>query len=273
MSERALALVDVDLSRRLEFAEGKTNAAIVDARAALTPESGAAWIECAGTMAMFDGLESPLTQTFGLGLAGPVNDEDLDVIEDFFRSHGAAVLHEVSPLADLSMLSILNRRGYQPVELTSIMFRALEPLNINTGGTKVRVRMAAAGEEDLWSETAARGWGESPELAAFVRDIGQVSARSRGTFSFFGELDGRPVASGSVCIHDGIALLAGASTAPESRNRGAQRALLEARLRYAAEAGADLAMMGAQPGSGSQRNAERQGFRIAYTRIKWQVMR
>jgi hypothetical protein len=28
-------------------------------------------------------------------------------------------------------------------------------------------------------------------------------------------------------------------------------------------------MMCAQPGSASQRNAERQGFRIAYTRIKW----
>jgi hypothetical protein len=27
--------------------------------------------------------------------------------------------------------------------------------------------------------------------------------------------------------------------------------------------------MGALPGSGSQRNAERNGFRIAYTRIKW----
>jgi hypothetical protein len=30
-------------------------------------------------------------------------------------------------------------------------------------------------------------------------------------------------------------------------------------------------MMGAQPGSASQRNAERHGFRIAYTRIKWQL--
>jgi hypothetical protein len=27
--------------------------------------------------------------------------------------------------------------------------------------------------------------------------------------------------------------------------------------------------MGAAPGSGSQRNAERHGFRIAYTRVKW----
>jgi hypothetical protein len=30
-------------------------------------------------------------------------------------------------------------------------------------------------------------------------------------------------------------------------------------------------MMGAEPGSASQRNAERQGFRIAYTRIKWHL--
>ena len=38
---------------------------------------------------------------------------------------------------------------------------------------------------------------------------------------------------------------------------------------YAASHGCDLALMGAQPGSGSQRNAERHGFRIAYTRVKW----
>jgi len=29
--------------------------------------------------------------------------------------------------------------------------------------------------------------------------------------------------------------------------------------------------MGALPGSASQRNAERNGFRIAYTRIKWRL--
>ena len=66
-----------------------------------------------------------------------------------------------------------------------------------------------------------------------------------------------------------MALLAGAATIPRWRGRGGQRALLEARLRFAVEQGADLAIMAAAPGSSSQRNAERQGFRIAYTRIKW----
>jgi hypothetical protein len=32
-------------------------------------------------------------------------------------------------------------------------------------------------------------------------------------------------------------------------------------------------MMCAAPGSASQRNAERNGFRIAYTRVKWQRKR
>jgi len=35
--------------------------------------------------------------------------------------------------------------------------------------------------------------------------------------------------------------------------------------------GCDIAMMAALPGSASQRNAERNGFRIAYTRTKWQL--
>jgi hypothetical protein len=42
-------------------------------------------------------------------------------------------------------------------------------------------------------------------------------------------------------------------------------------MRYAVEHGCDIAMMVTLPGSDSQRNAERKGFRIAYTRTKWQL--
>jgi hypothetical protein len=70
-------------------------------------------------------------------------------------------------------------------------------------------------------------------------------------------------------MSDGVAHLAGASTIPDGRKRGAQNALLDHRLQHAAAHGCDIALMGALPGSGSQRNAERHGFRIAYTRIKW----
>lgn len=81
---------------------------------------------------MFDGIESPLTQTFGLGVFDEVTNADLDKIEAFFKERGAPVLHEVSPLADASLVSLLNERGYQPLEFTSVMYRPLTR-EINSG--------------------------------------------------------------------------------------------------------------------------------------------
>ena len=104
-----------------------------------------------------------------------------------------------------------------------------------------------------------------------ITELAKVVASRPSGLSFIAELDGLPVATGALSICDGVALMAGASTVPESRNNGAQLALLDARLNSAAERGCDLAMICALPGSASQRNAERHGFRIAYTRIKWQL--
>ncbi|HZS28808.1 MAG TPA: hypothetical protein VFB76_16395 [Candidatus Angelobacter sp.] len=72
-------------------------------------------------------------------------------------------------------------------------------------------------------------------------------------------------------IHEGVALLGGSATVPELRRRGLHAALLEERMRYACDHGCDLALMVALAGSDSQRNAERKGFRVAYTRMKWQL--
>ena len=124
-------------------------------------------------------------------------------------------------------------------------------------------------EAQRWADVAAQGWSEMAELADFIRDLSLVSAERERGVSFFAQLDGEPIATGGISLGDGIALMAGASTIPAQRKQGAQLALLEARLQYAAAHGCDLAMMCAAPGSASQRNAERQGFRIAYTRIKW----
>ena len=260
-------LVDLTLAKRLEQCEAETNVAFIDARAALKPETGAVWMECNGTYALFDGPQSPLTQTFGLGLFSAPSNADLELIEPFFTSRGAAVFHEVSPLASPDVLDLLARRGYHPVELSSVMY---QPIGDTRSGTAtIRVRRTDVSEADLWAATAAKGWTEFADLSAFMLDLGRVTATSRGMATFIAEADGGPIATGAVAIHNRVALLAGASTVPSERKRGAQKALLEARLQYAGEQGCDLAMMVALPGSASQRNAERQGFRIAYTRIKW----
>jgi len=267
-------LTDLDLARRLERTEAGANAAFVEARARLHPASGAAWTAVAGAYAMFDGVESPLTQSFGLGLFDAVGEAEMDRIERFFTERGAPVFHEISPLADAALLPLLRERGYTPIEFTSVLFRpaVLRADEADERGGPILVRRTDPEEAAAWATVAAAGWSsEAPGLAEFMLELGAISARSRGTHCFFAEIGGEPIATGALSLGDGVALLAGASTVPSARRRGAQRALLEARLRFAAEHGCALAMMGASPGSASQRNAERQGFRIAYSRIKWQL--
>jgi len=139
-----------------------------------------------------------------------------------------------------------------------------------SSGVRFETRLIRECEEGLWSQIAAQGW-DKPELTDFLLDIGRVITHSEGSFAFFAMLDGAPVATGVLRCHKGVALFAGASTIQEARNRGAQRALLDARMKMAVSQDCDLAMMCAEPGGSRQRNAERQGFRIAYTRTKWRV--
>lgn len=264
---------DLALARRLERAEAQSNASFVETRGRIDPESGAEWIDVAGAFAMYDGVSSPLTQTFGLGLFDKVSADELARIEEFFQRRGAPVFHEISPLANPELLPLLGERGYRPIELTSVMFRPIrDGLSVaKPKNEKIQVRITDPEEWELWARTATRGWSEYPELAEVMFGLGEVTAKRSDGLCFLAELNGQAIATGVLLLHEGVALLGGASTIPEGRRQGAQLALLESRLRYAEQNGCDLAMMCALPGSASQRNAERQGFRIAYTRIKWML--
>jgi hypothetical protein len=261
---------DIKLARRLERTEAQGNIDFVEARAKAFPDVGATWIEVGGTYAMFDGVGSPITQTFGLGVFWPVTEEDMDRVEEFFRSRGAEVFHEVCPLADKSAFLLLSERGYKPIEFSNVLYRPISPdLRLHASrNEEVKVRVLESKDGELWARTAFEGWSEFAEVADFLREMGLVTTHSKAK-TFLAELQEAPIATGALTIAGDVALLAGASTIPAARRQGAQLALLEERLRYAAAQGCTVAMMVALPGSGSQRNAERHGFRIAYTRTKW----
>ena len=262
---------DLALSRRLERAEGRACAQYADARRRLFPDSGAEWIECAGAYAVFDGIDSPITQSFGLGLFQELSPASLDVIEDFFVDRRALVLHEVSPLAGVAALDLLCSRNYRPIEISNVLCRHVEQ---PTGEPQshIRVRVIGPEEAQLWTNISARGWAhEHPELLDFLLQLGAISSAREQSLCFLAELDDKPGAAGLLCLDQGVALFGGSATVPELRRRGLQTALLHERMRYAFDHGCDLAMMVAEPGSDSQRNAERKGFRIAYTRTKWRL--
>lgn len=261
---------DLDLARRLEAAEGHSNAMFVEAKARAFPEARYEWRAFGTTRAMFDGVDSPITQTFGYGLGDRSPAMVLDEIESFFASHGSPVFHEVSPLASAEALSELVDRGYAPIEYSSVLFLPLEGIEASTPtSAPFEVRPIQPDEGELWADTTVQGWSDYPELESFLRELAPVSTQREHSISLLAFENGAPVAAGAMSLYGGVLLLGGACTIPEARRRGAQSALLEYRLRHASQVGCDVAMMGAEPGSASQRNAERQGFRIAYTRTKW----
>ena len=265
---------DLTLSQKLERTEARSNADFVETRARLQPESGATWIEVGGAYAMFDGVESPLTQTFGLGVFEEITAEHLDELEGFFQERGAPVFHEVSPMIDPSHLALLSERGYRPIELTSVMFRDLDGYPFPEPATtpNLTTRAIDHAEAGAWAETAAAGWATIHEnLKEFMLAFGSIAARTANGHPFIAELDGRPIAAGGLQIYDDVCILAGAATIPEARRMGAQIELLKGRLQYAVELGCRFAMMCALPGSQSQKNAQKNGFNIAYTRTKWHL--
>jgi GNAT superfamily N-acetyltransferase len=266
---------DLALSQRLERAEGFACAQYAQTRRRQFPESDAEWIECGGAYAVFDGVNSPCTQTFCLGLFEQVSEATLDTVERFFFDHGAPVVHEVSPFAGVVAMKMLCLRGYCPVEMSSVLYRQAERLESSSNGN-VTVGVTERADSELWSEISARGWAadwanEHPELVEYLKEFGSLTTKREQTVCFLAEVDGKPGAAGVLTMHEGVALFGGSSTIPEFRRRGLQTALLEERMRYAFDYGCDIAMMVAAPGSNSQRNAERKGFHIAYTRTKWQL--
>ncbi len=253
--------VDAALARRLERAEGLVGSSFVEARRSPSSE----WRELGGAIANCDGADSPMTQTFALGLCDPI---DLAAIEDFFTARGTDTMHEVSPFAGVETTAALVERGYRPIEMSNVLVQQIDDPRPSPA-----VRVIDPGEAATWIETSVAGWSSDPEAVAFLRGFAELSLNNRRMTQYLGTVDGAPAATGVLAIEDGIAVLAGASTVPSARGRGAQAALLATRLADAKHRGCAIAMMVAAVGSTSQRNAERNGFRVAYTRTKWRRAR
>lgn len=267
-----MPFADLELARRLEATEAASSAQFADARRRLQPETGAAWINVGGATVTFDGIDSPITQTFGLGLFEPLTAPILDEIEAFFHERGAPIHHEVCPLAGVAALDLLCQRGYRPIEITSVMHQPVCQPGIPLADN-IRVHQIGPDEVDLWSDVGAHAWSHSyPAMFDFIHDMGRIFAARADGPSFLATLDGTPAATASLLLHHGVALFAGAATLPAHRRRGLQSALLQYRMAHAAALGCDLAMMCAEAGGESQRNAERNGFRLAYTRLKWKLL-
>jgi GNAT superfamily N-acetyltransferase len=253
-----MILADHALARRVETADA------LNAQACAAQRPGSATLEAAGGIAVFLGAESPLTHAVGMGLNGPVRDAELLGIEAFFRSRGAPVSFDLSPLADAALFQSLSERGYRVTEFNNALVRRLAQYEISL---TPRVRRALSGEDDRWAHTLGEGFFEHAELTEDEMDIGRDLFRMPGSVCYLASVDGEPAAGAALAIRSGLATLCADGTISRFRARGLQSELIAARLNEAAAQGCDLATASTLPGSQSQRNYERLGFQVAYTKV------
>lgn len=262
---------DLELAKKLEAAEAFACAGFAASRKKLFPSCQSESITVEGTTVVFDGVDSPITQTFGLGIFAESTPQGLDKIEEFFSNRGAATHHELCPFSGVRTLALLCERGYKPIEISHVMYQPIQHSHTEQNPA-INIRLINSDEAELWGRTSAAAWSyDHPEFEAFMQSMGTITAWRENSPCFIAELNGLPAATATMIVHDSIALFAGASTLPEMRRNGLQRALLAARMNYAADAGCQIAMMVTEAGSQSQKNGEHQGFRIAYTRTKWRL--
>jgi MOSC domain-containing protein YiiM/GNAT superfamily N-acetyltransferase len=135
----------------------------------------------------------------------------------------------------------------------------------------VVIRRLARDERGTWPSLVAAGADLPGPVARAYVDLEPHLARVAHHHRFVAELDGRPVATGSLHTHRGVGWLRAGTVLPDARGRGIQRQLIAARASLALELGCDIVGASANEGGASARNLERIGARTVVVRARYRV--
>ncbi len=264
-----MRFVDLTFAKRLEMASAVAGQDCAEAVQKYSPGVPAAAEEIAGGIATFTGVDSPVTQAFGFGLDGPVAATELERLENFFFSRGAPVTLELCPFIDRSLVELLGKRPYRLEEFSNVLVREIRAGEVFAPPKPgVTVRVAEATEAKLYTRIVTRGFAEQVPVTQSLLEVVEGFFHRACGQCFFALVDGEIAGGAAVGANDGIAELYGASTLPGFRGRGVQTALLARRMAWAVERDCEIATTTTLPGTSSQRNFERAGFQIAYSRTK-----
>jgi GNAT superfamily N-acetyltransferase len=197
----------------------------------------------------------------------PEDAEHAGEIAAFYRERGVRCWLELAPSERFERLAA----SLADAGAAQIGFNTMLAGPAATPGEPSGIDVAEADDPELFAEVILRGHGVPAGVR--VRDRASV-ARWRelpGWTLYLARIDGEPAGAALLVVDDDVGYLANASTLPEFRNRGVQSALIAARLAAVAAAGCELVSSQTVFGSASQRNLQRAGLRIAYTKAVWRL--
>ena len=250
-------------------------AEIADFVRAARPDAGSAAVPISGGLAIYVSPSSPVNKVIGLALDTPLDLEALERIETDWQQKGEPVRVELSVLTDPSVGGAFTDRGYRLHGFEHVLGLAVDGSEGTPISADVSVEVAGADQLQTWTNIAVEafmnldGTGSVPDDAMPREHMASVLNEVMGAPGFIrylARLNGEAVGEGAMRIDGDLAQIAGAGTLPQARGRGVQKALLQRRLADARRAGCTLAVVTTAPGTRSQDNVMRRGFKLLYTR-------
>ena len=264
-----MEFVDKALARRLESCEEMPQVYYARVFQKSRQEIGAAEEEICGGHMIFAGLGSPIGRATGLGLDRPFTSADLDRIEQFYRERKAPSQVDLTPMHGPEIFEMFKERGYSIAELNNVLFRRLDPAEkFPPPPGQCTIRRSHPEEAEVTGAIVESAFFPDGAPEAF-RGLIAPLYQMENALAFVATVEGKPVACGTglVIPQHNVYALCGAGTLAAFRGRGLQTALLRARMAAAVEAGCEYAVVVTQGGTVSQRNVERLGFRVAYSKV------
>ena len=190
-------------------------------------------------------------------------------MEEFYGAHKAASQVDLCPMHEPAVFELFKERGYAIAELNNVLFRTLdaqEEFPPPPAGCEIRPsRVEEAETAGAIVESAFFPDGAPEAYRGLIAPFYQIER----ALAFVASVEGKLVACGTglVIPEHRVFALCGAGTLAKFRGRGLQTTLLRARMAAAAQAGCEYAVVVTNGGTTSQRNAERLGFRVAYSKV------
>lgn len=231
--------------------------------------AGQAQAEIGGALCTgFEGTPTSalFNRALGVGLAEPASEAGLDEIDAFFAERGLAYGIPLAPGARPPALpKWLKARGFKRGYAWTKFTRGPGPPP--RVETDLRVEELGTEQADVFADVFVRAYG-TPEVTRPLLERIPGSDGWRCFAAFDGEA---PAATGALFVTGSVGWLGAAGTLPDFRRRGAQGALLAARIAAGSEAGCEtLVTETGEPVSGrpgnSYRNLVRAGFEPLYVR-------
>ncbi|KTD65029.1 GNAT family N-acetyltransferase [Legionella shakespearei] len=224
-------------------------------------------LEINGGAACFSGFDSFLSQVVGWGFATKAKEmkAEIERIEHFYHSlNHKRVDIELCPYTGQQLGAFLSQRGYKISELNNIS--ALDVTKwqwIELDEEQFTIQKISPDEFTEWSKRIAKGFGYPEAQEQFFH---YINARGSSAFAVYD--NGQIVAGATIAMHGSVCDLGVTSTLPLYRGKGLQKKLIAARLNFASQNNMEIATVTTEPGSVSDLNVQKAGFRSAYTRIK-----